>query len=285
MRSFFLYGILAIFLSSTLAYTQENDKKITYTAKDREILDNAFNFLEPYKNLPEGELVVKTGEFFLGTPYVAHTLEISPEHLVVNLREMDCTTFAENCLAIARTVKTDHPDFNRFTKELTYIRYRNGKIENYTSRLHYFSDWILENDAKGLVKNVTEEISHIPFHPEIYFMSTHPESYKQLKSHPEFIPVIARQEKALTNKPKFYISKDRISEFENRLKPGDIIGITTSIKGMDIQHVGILVEKAGRIHLMHESSKAKKVIITENTLEDYLLHNKTATGIMVARAL
>jgi hypothetical protein len=36
---------------------------------------------------------------------------------------------------------------------------------------------------------------------------------------------------------------------------------------------------------MHASSLAEEVVVSEGTLEDYLLGSKSATGIMVARPL
>ncbi|MDX1283872.1 MAG: DUF1460 domain-containing protein, partial [Draconibacterium sp.] len=203
--------------------------------------------------------------------------------LVINLRELDCTTFAENCLAISKTIQSKNPSFEEFTKQLQRIRYRNGTIDGYPSRVHYFSDWIYENDKKNLVKHISEEIAGIPYPNQPDFMSTHPDSYEQLKANPELIPIIAEQEKAISEREYFYIPEENLAEFEKDLTDGDIVGITTRIEGLDISHVGILVRKAGRIHLMHASSKAEKVILSEETLEEYLLNSKTATGIMVAR--
>ncbi|KAA6304419.1 hypothetical protein EZS27_043932, partial [termite gut metagenome] len=42
-----------------------------------------------------------------------------------------------------------------FRKYLRQIRYRDGRMEGYTSRLHYVSDWINDNIRKGLIEDVT----------------------------------------------------------------------------------------------------------------------------------
>jgi len=48
-----------------------------------------------------GNTVVAIGKSFLGTPYVAKTLEIGEtEALVINFQGLDCTTFIENVLAL-----------------------------------------------------------------------------------------------------------------------------------------------------------------------------------------
>jgi len=262
----------------------ESFSKVVYLQKDKEILDQVFDILRDDKNDPLSVLMIKAGTFFKGTPYVAHTLEIEPEQLVVNLREFDCNTFAENVLAISRTIKGSNPSFEQFTRELQNMRYHNGVIDGYTSRIHYFSDWIYENSKKNLVKDISEEIAKTPYSLKVNFMSTHPESYVQLRDS-ALIPVIASQEKEISSRLMFYIPEEKLAGVENLLNDGDIVGITTGIKGLDILHVGILIRKGGRIHLMHASSALEKVVVSYETLEEYLLKSKSATGIMVARPL
>jgi cell wall-associated NlpC family hydrolase len=251
--------------------------------KDQEILSRIFDQLNNEKNKSTAQLVVLTGKCLIGTPYVAHTLEMAPEQLVVNLRGLDCTTYVENCLAIARTLKSEEANFDKFTKELIKIRYRDGVIVSYPSRLHYFSDWIYENDTKGFVKDVSKEIGNIPYPPAVNFMSTHSDSYQQLKNNTAFVAQLADKEKEISARTMYYLPKDKLPLFENKLQEGDIIGITTSVSGLDITHVGIVVKQNGRVHFMHASSKAERVIISETTLIDYLARNKLATGIMVVR--
>ncbi len=263
------------------------EQSIVFELKDKEILEHLFNVFKDDKNTPVSELIVKVGTYFKETPYKAATLEINPddEKLVINLREMDCTTFAENVLAISRTIKSGNPTFEKFAGELQNIRYHDGKIDGYTSRNHYFSDWIFENDRKGFVKSVSNEIAGTLYQKTINFMSTHPESYLQLKGHPEMIKIIAEKENEITSRKTYFIPKEKIGDIQSELKAGDIVGITSSVDGLDVSHVGILFRKNGSVHLLHASTKAKKVIISEETLEEYLLNSKSVTGIMVARPL
>ena len=230
-------------------------------------------------------LMVKVGRFFLETPYVAHTLETEDEQLIINLREMDCTTFAENCLAIARCIKSGDQTFDQFCSELLSIRYRDGILDGYPSRLHYFCDWIFNNQQKSLIKDMSEDLAQTPFQKEVNFMSTHPVSYRQLKEHAPLVEIISGQEKLISAREMFFIPASKIAEVESELMEGDIVGITTQIDGIAIMHVGILIRQEGRIHLMHASSKAEKVVISENTLEDYLVNRRSASGIMLARPL
>jgi hypothetical protein len=285
MKSKILFIPLFLLFAACNSAQNNNERElpVIYQEQDKEILKQALEMFSEETNTPTSVLMVKTGTYFTGTSYVANTLETEPEQLVVNLREMDCTTFAENCLAIAKTIQSENLTFEQFADELKNVRYRNGKIDGYPSRLHYFSDWIFNNQQKKLVEDVSKEIAATPYNKEVDFMSTHPDSYEQLKDSAALVKEIAEQEKNINSRQLFYIPENKIAEVENKLMDGDIVGITTSVEGLDISHVGILVRKAGRIHLMHASSLAKEVVVSEGTLEDYLLGSKSANGIMVAR--
>lgn len=285
----FLFLFVPIVLSCKPGQKTEAVKldNIIFAQTDREIIDQVFTIFSGAENTPTAVLMVKVGTFFKETPYVASTLEINAgeENLVINLREMDCTTFAENCLAISRTLKKGEPGFAEFARELQNIRYRNGQNNGYTSRLHYFSDWIHDNNNKKTLENLSQEIANTPYPKRVDFMSTHPASYPQLNNDSSMIGTIAKQENEVSARKMFYIPKEKISDIESQLMDGDIVGITSAIDGLDVSHVGILIRKNGRIHLMHASSLAKKVVISNNTLEQYLLESESATGIMVARPL
>jgi len=288
MKSEICIFLIILTLTSWITETSDNretSKKVVYLQEDKEILDKILHLYSNEKKTSTAELIVKVGNFLKETPYVAHTLEIEPEQLVVNLRELDCTTFAENSLAIARTIKSQTPSFEQFIRELQNIRYRNGVIDGYPSRIHYFSDWIFENNKNNLVKDISKEIANTPYPLIVNFMSTHPQSYVQLKNDSTLIPEIAAKEQEISKREMYFIPEEKIATFEKLLQNGDIAGITTNIKGLDMSHVVILQRVNGRIHILHASTTAKNVILSEETLEDYLKKNKSATGIMVIRPL
>jgi hypothetical protein len=281
-------GVFYFLLAScTFKGNSETEEfKVISTKEDKEIVEQIFELFSEETQSPTSVLMVKLGTYFEGTPYVAHTLEKGDEEqLVVNLRGLDCTTLVENCLALAKTIQSDEHTFERFTKELKNVRYRSGKIDGYPSRLHYTTDWIFDNQQKKLVRNLSKEIGTTPYPKEINFMSTHPDSYRQLKDSSKLLTIIVQKESDINSRQHFYIPEEKLAEVEDQLMDGDIVGITTSIEGLDISHMGILVRKAGRIHLLHASSAAEKVVLSDETLEEYLLSSKSATGIMVARPL
>ncbi len=287
MRHLFVLTLILGFVacSSVQNKAQTEPEEVVYQPEDQEIAEQVLNILSDESDSPIPVILLKVGTFFQETPYVAHTLESENEQLTINLREMDCTTFAENCLALSKTIKSKEQTFERFISELQKIRYRKGAIEGYPSRLHYFSDWIYENDKKGFISSVSQEAGGIPFPKQINFMSTHTDSYAPLQGNPELIRIIRAQENEISGRSMYYIPEDKIADVADRLRDGDIVGLTTGIKGLDMVHVGILIRKNGKIHLMHASSAAKKVVVSEETLEEYLKNSKSANGIMVARPL
>ncbi|MBP1683836.1 MAG: hypothetical protein H6Q27_1403, partial [Ignavibacteriaceae bacterium] len=169
--------------------------------------------------------------------------------------------------------------------ELQLIRYRDGVIDKYPSRLHYFSDWIFDNTQKGIIKDVTKDVGGEKIKFKINYMSTHPESYKQLKDNPDFIPIIKEQEKEISCRKYYFIPKDELAAKEDSIQNGDFIAITTTVEGLDIGHVGIAVEMDdGRIHLMHAPTVNTQVHITDQPLSDYLMKYKRHSGVIVLRA-
>lgn len=229
-------------------------------------------------------LLIQTALFFLDTPYVASTLEGNEnEQLVVNLQVFDCTTFVENCLALSRTLHTDHPNFGSFQKELQTIRYRDGIIDGYTSRLHYTSDWITNNQKAKIVEDKTQAIGGIILSSHINFMSTHPESYRHLSENPENTEKMRQIEDSINNRTYYYIPKEKIRNCEKHIKPGDIICFVTSIKGLDISHLGIAYRKNRILTFIHASTSGQKVLINPVSIADYCKNIKNNKGIIVLK--
>jgi hypothetical protein len=260
-----------------------------FSESDVEICNTKFE-LAVDKNLaekPMGDIIVEVGKSFIGTEYLSHGLEKDgDEQLVINLTGLDCTTFLENSLVLARCVRKGKTSFEDYLNELQLIRYRDGVMDKYPSRLHYFSDWIYDNVKKGIVEDVTEEIGGQKTKFKVNFMSTHPESYKHLKENPEFIPIIKEQEKVISCREYYFIPKEELASKEQLIVNGDLIAITTTIEGLDIGHIGIAVKMDdGRIHLLHAPTENTKVQITEQPLSEYLMKYKRHSGIIVLRAL
>lgn len=273
---------LLLFACLILFQVQAADK-LYCTNEDRAIFDRYLSEMATNKNLPTGELMVKTARFFLDAPYVSATLEKEPEGLVINLREMDCMTLVETTVALTRTMQSPTPSFDLFCKNLQTLRYRNGEINDYTDRLHYTTDWIYENEQRGLLKDVTRETGGIPLSVAVSFMSTHPDSYKPLKGNPARIATIAAQEQEINARPHYYIPESEINKQAGGMKDGDIVCFVTTINGLDVSHVGVICRVGGKLTFIHASTTQKKVIVNEAPLQEYVEGIKRNSGIMVVR--
>jgi len=218
----------------------------------------------------------------LGMPYVEKTLEIGEtESLIINLKGFDCTTYVENVLAFSLLLQNNGRQFENFAKNLETIRYRNGELNGYPSRLHYFSEWIRNNEQKGLVKDITNSLGGKEHQKHINFMGTHRALYPFLADDQNY-KEMRIVEKELAGERLCILAQDEIENNEDKIRSGDIIALATSIDGLDVTHTGFAIEQNGRIHLLHASS-AGSVRITQEPLVDYLKKIKNNIGIIVAR--
>ncbi len=235
---------------------------------------------------PAGETLDKTilevaGQF-LGKPYVGATLEKTPEALVVNLEEFDCFTLVENVLAISLTRHSPEPGVDTYREYLQLLRYRNGVIDGYGSRMHYFIDWARQAEDNGLLINVTEEVGEVQ-EKSIGFMSANRKLYPALATDDRALKAIAEAESALNEDPFYFVPKTRYQAVQDQIREGDIIAFTSVVKGLDVNHEGFAVRKDGKLHLLHASLEEKKVIVSKETLHQYLDRIKKHSGIMIFR--
>jgi hypothetical protein len=267
----------------------QQQKKTTVEISDDPnelICKNKFNLADSMKlcEKPINEVVVAIAKSFIGTDYSANSLDApGKEQLVVNLQTFDCVTFYENALVLARCIKKNTLTFDDYKKELQFVRYRGGIIDGYPSRLHYTSDYFFDNEKKFVLKDVTKEFGGVPFKKKINFMSTHPDSYLQLKNSPEYVKEIRKIEDEMNTRLMFHIPKAKIKRIASQIKDGDIIGITTTIEGLDCTHTGIAIWQNEKLHLLHAPIPGSKVQITEMPLSEYLAKIKKDAGIIVAR--
>lgn len=276
--------ILPIWLFSMSLFAQEST---VCSLESRERLEGLLQefFQAELSAKTSQDLILEIGKSFLGTPYVEKTIELSGEEkLVINLMGLDCTTYLESVVALAQTIREKEFSFEGFEEKLEHLRYLNGKNTGYPSRLHYFSDWIYENQQKGLLKDITKEIGGETYPNQPTFMSENPRFYPQLADL-TLVEKLKEREALIKTRPYFFIPKEKFQQLESKLETGDLIAITTPLKNLDIVHVGFAVRQNGRIHLMHASSVSKKVEISTLPLSDYLLGNKSQSGIMVSRLI
>lgn len=281
MKYFFL--IVFLWLYGLSAFSQQ----VEYSKSDSISVERILS--EAKTERKEQNRMLYFGKKFIGVPYVAHTLENgNSEHLVVNLRELDCTTFVENVLALALCDIENKRTFSDFCNNLRKVRYFGGRIDDYSSRLHYFTWWAEDNIQKGIIREISAD--DFPFTAvqkvSINYMSAHPELYKHLKGKPDMIQKIRQKELRTSGKTYRYIPKSLLNESADRIgvvHTGDIVAIITSKSGLDTSHIGIAVWQDGKLHLLNASSIYKKVVLDKSTFYQYSQRQKSQLGIRVFR--
>ncbi len=224
---------------------------------------------------------------FINTPYGVKTLDMNnEEQLVLNTDEVDCVTLVENVLAMSlaensQTLEVNEQDFTRW---LTKIRYRNGVIDGYPSRLHYMTEWISNGIKQGFLEDITAVQSPYTLKTDIHYMTSHVNDYPKLQLSADNVAKMKQVEASITGQEVHYVPKDYLTdEGFFWIRSGDIIAITTSTPGLDVAHMGIAINVDGTLALLHASTTDMKVEVSKVSLKEMLRRNKSWTGVRVIR--
>lgn len=281
MKKWFLFYFLlcySITLAAQPQYTRSDSLKVV-------------RLLKMGKTFGQDEnLMIRFARELKGLPYVGKTLDRNVnERLVVNLRQMDCTTYVENVLALAICTRKGLTTFRDFCRQLQLIRYRQGHV-SYTDRLHYFSAWIEDNTRLGFVREV--QAPNPPFTAvqtlRINYMSHHPHLYPMLVKHPGWVKGIAEMEQELNGLTYSYIPKQEIADdtlFRSTIHDGDIIVIITSRDGLDTSHIGIAVWHADGLHMLNASTVHGRIVEEPMLLKTYMKRHPSQVGIRIIHVL
>lgn len=234
-----------------------------------------------------GKLMSFYAHELLGTPYVGHTLEGETEQLTINIHELDCTTFVETLVALTITTINGRCSWLDYAANLEAIRYRRGVMDGYGSRLHYISDWIVNNTARGHVREITADFPRVVYQIKtLDYMSRHRDSYPALADD-TVLERIKDIEGGYRSHRYPLIKKGDLRQRNMRtaFTDGDIVCLVTKTEGLDVSHLGIIENVDGAPHLLHASSLAKKVIIDPNDLADMLQNSRTNQGVRIIRVI
>jgi hypothetical protein len=227
--------------------------------------------------------VVHHSTQLLGTPYRAGGLENGEdEQLITSVDSFDCVTLVEHLLATCLMENHFLGPHKQYPDYLRNIRYRNGIINGYTSRLHYFSEWLAQQEQNGYLTNISKSAGGIVFRKEIYYMTRHHSLYPRLKDaaiRNDFLKI----ENRLSDRTSCYVPLKNIKKAVKFIKPGDIIVITSSRPGLDVEHTGIAITRQGRIYLLHASSRDGRVVVSKQPLAQYVPSRNSFSGIIILR--
>ena len=283
--------LLVAVLTACGARAAQPATPVNTTEKDRQV---AREILQTLQSAPgsSGERMLKAAISLLGTPYVASTLEnTEKEELTIYLTRTDCILFVETCFNLVEAVRIygAEADFAGFADLVRQSRYRDGKVDRYSDRIHYTTEWIRNGEARGLLEDMTMAFGGMAADRPINFMSTHKGSYRQLAGAPEDttaardLALIAAVEKTLSETPQSWIPTRKIPGMEQKIRSGDILCFMSGVPGLDIAHVGIAYVDDGRAGFIHASSKGGKVMVDPRTIAEYAAAKKNCPGIKVVR--
>lgn len=234
-----------------------------------------------FEDVPTSDLVIQVALQFLETPYVGGTLEEEPEQLRVFMDKTDCILFVEMSTAMALTLKgkrivqngamqAAEPCYELLEDNIRNMRYRDGIVDGYASRIHYTSEWLIQNRRNGVLREFTHELGR-EFTQHFSFMTQHVENYKQLADSAALEGVRQAEQRLEAAAPYYFISQEQLRQPEviSQIRNGDIITFISKLEGLDLAHVALAYEHEGQMHFIHASYGAKKVIIEPKTLADY----------------
>ena len=234
---------------------------------------------------PYGEIVQWVGEQLIGRPYAAGLLDATPEEtLVVDLTRFDCVLYIENVLALARQIALGERGYDAYAANVRALRYRDGEMGGYCSRLHYFTDWIRDNQRRGVLRDVTAEIGGEPFEKRITFMSEHRDSYPRLASDSVYACIVETERALAEGGAMVYLPQARIAEAYARMQPGDLVATATSIGGLDVTHTGFVHQTDRGTGFMHASSASNAVKVSPD-LEEYVQGVRSQVGVVIVRPI
>jgi hypothetical protein len=272
-------------LSSVLRSTPDEERLASWTAALR-----AAGLAR--HDIPIGRAAAGVGERAEGTPYRPGTLEAylraggnpAREPLTVSLTRFDCVTLVESCLAVARVAGNGgRPTWDRFEREIERMRYRGGVRRGYTSRLHYFSEWISDGAARGLVRDLGKGLGGVADVRSLRFMTEHRTSYPALRDEATF-EEIRRIEQELDVRSRFVVPTKRIPQVTDRIETGDVLAFATEIPGLDVTHAAFAYRGTdGVLRVLHAPLSGGVVEISHTTLPEYVAAIRRSTGILVAR--
>lgn len=232
---------------------------------------------------PLGEVMQALGLRLQGQPYVAGILDVpGDESLICRLDGFDCVTFVETAFAMARAVKAENYSEEAFRENILETRYRGGEMDGYCSRIHYFTEWVVDNEARGNVEDVTEEVGGRPLDKQFNFMTQNREKYPRLVDNDELFGCIREMEAELATHTFHFIPQNEIRRAYPRLQAGDILALVTDIEGLDVTHTGLVhANEDGTKGLLHASTSGGVVVSPD--LQSYVTNNRRQIGILVAR--
>jgi hypothetical protein len=257
-------------------------------ARTRERLEQWYQGVgDPLARETFGSYLARAAFFQRGVAYDEVQPPMVPETLRVELSRFECVSFIESSLAVARCGFRRETTLACFERELALSRYRGGALGDYASRLHYFDDWIDDNEARQRVQNLTlafggESLTRSYFHITSRVL---PRAALNHEARVELTREVAATENRLSRTPHAVLSREKAPQIVDRLEDGDVVAFVRERSGLLVHHAGFVYRRGGRARLLHASSYHGRVVLTSEDVLSYLLRRPERRGVLVARPL
>ncbi|MFZ4767098.1 MAG: N-acetylmuramoyl-L-alanine amidase-like domain-containing protein [Roseimicrobium sp.] len=288
-----LIALIALATTCASTFAKEHlPQSVTFKGKDVFQTLVARAVKEKWRTLPMGQRVATFGMALRGTKYVGYTLEIDNrvESPSANFNGLDCWTFFEISLGLARMIEVEKPTYtpSDLLAEIEWTCYRGGLCNgNYLDRIHYLAEWWYDNEARGNIERVTRAVGPtLPLEGrKCHEMTSLWKGYRYLRNNPSLLPEMGRIEARESSLPFRYIAKGDVKASEKNIQSGDIIGIVTKYSGGHCSHVGLAYRgHDGVCRFLHASADYRKVLL-DKSISGYLNSFSKHAGIIIARPL
>lgn len=242
----------------------------------------------PRASEPFGRYLARTARVQHGAQYADVSRRLGPEMLRVELNAFECVSFIESALAVARCGWVSEPTESCFVHELEASRYRSGRMGDYSSRLHYFVEWISDNEARGRVTNLTASLGGEPVQKDFFYIT------ERVLKRAAFDAVDARERTSLTRAMELtearlsstrhaVLSRESAPPVLKELWDGDLVAFVRERPGLLVHHAGFVYWANGTPRLLHASSYHGRVVITVRDVTNYLLRRPERRGVIIVR--
>jgi hypothetical protein len=218
--------------------------------------------------------LTRVGIKFIGKPYRANALSSSnPEDLVADLTSFDCVTLIENSLALTHS----KGDESGYRTALVHFRYAGDSVQ-YEKRYHYFSDAMSQLGYPLL--GTQDMLQKLP--KSFSFLS----NFLASKQHGQINLALLRSRESELAKKDFYFTPNAlVDRLVPLLESGDLVGLVSKNPAIDFLHTGMVYRKDGKVYLLHASQEFKRVMVSKQTLRDYLKTHRQFIGVSAFRPI
>lgn len=241
----------------------------------------------PHASESFGHYLARTARAQHGAKYAEVAPRPGHETLRMELDAFECVSFIESAIAVARCGWSSETTESCFMRELEASRYRSGHMGDYSTRLHYFTDWIGDNERRGRISNLTASFGGEPVQKDFFYITQRvlkraamDATERTLLSH-----AMEATEARLSSARHSVLSRKSAPRVLNELRDGDLVAFVRDRPGLLVHHAGFVYWANGTPRLLHASSYHGRVVITVRDVTNYLLRRPERRGVIIVRPL